>query len=255
MAKPAPRLFVEADLSEGGAVALDKPQAHYLGTVLRLGEGAEVLLFNGRHGEWAARLAAVSRKGGVAIPESLRRPQRAGPDLSLLFAPLKKGPTDLIVQKGTELGVRRFVPVLTARTQAERVKTDRLQAIAVEAAEQCERLDLPAIEEPAALKEAVEAVGGVVFCDEAGDEPSARWGGGAGRGAPMMAALAAADHPPRAILIGPEGGFTPEERDWLRAREDGLAVSLGPRILKAETAALAAVTLWGAAAGDLSQGL
>ncbi|MBB4658651.1 16S rRNA (uracil(1498)-N(3))-methyltransferase [Parvularcula dongshanensis] len=251
MAKPAPRIFVSDALGAGGTLVLSKPHAHYLGTVLRLGEGAEVLLFNGRDGEWRGSLGRVDRKGAEVTLAERARPQTGGPDLTLLFAPLKKGPTDLVVQKGTELGVGRFVPVLTARTQADRVKTDRLAAIAIEAAEQCERLDVPVVEEACPLDEALAEIGAVMFCDEAGDDPQARWGGGAGRGAPALEALGGVAKAPRAVLIGPEGGFTAGEREALRARPDAVPVSLGPRILKAETAAIVALTLWGAALGDL----
>ncbi|WP_031555075.1 16S rRNA (uracil(1498)-N(3))-methyltransferase [Parvularcula oceani] len=252
MAKPAPRLFVEADLAQGRDVPLSKPAAHYLGTVLRLGEGAEVLLFNGRDGEWRGRIAQVSRKGGAVTLEERRREQEEGPDLTLLFAPLKKGPTDLILQKGTELGVRRFVPVITERTQSERVKTDRLTAIAVEAAEQCERLSVPVVEEPLPLNAALEGAERILFCDEAGDDDTARWGGAEGRGAPALDALRGQPREGWSVLIGPEGGFSPQERAMLRGRECALAVSLGPRILKAETATIVALSLWGAALGDLS---
>ena len=250
MAKPPPRLHTDEALT-GGAVALTQAQAHYLGTVLRLAPGASILLFNGRDGEWRASIEGLTRKGGHADLEERTRAQAAGPDLTLLFAPLKKGPTDLIVRMGTELGVRRFQPVLTERTQAERVKTDRLLLIATEAAEQCERLDVPIVAPPLPLTEALAAAGRVMFCDEAGDDPAQRWGGGAGRGRPAIAALADAGPGAWSVLIGPEGGFSPAERDALRARPDTVAVTLGPRILKAETACVAALTLWQAALGDL----
>ena len=251
MAKPPPRLFTGEALT-GAPVPLTKDQAHYLGTVLRLGPGADLLLFNGRDGEWSARVGDLTRKGGHAELAGRTREQAAGPELTLLFAPLKKGPTDLVIRTGTELGVRRFVPVLTERTQAERVKTERLGLIATEAAEQCERLDVPKVSDPVRLGDALAEAGRVMFCDEAGDDPDQRWGGGAGRGRPALAALRDAEPGPWSVLIGPEGGFAPAERDALRACPGTLAVGLGPRILKAETAAIAALTLWQASLGDLS---
>ena len=250
MAKPPPRLYTDKALA-GGSVALTQAQAHYLGTVLRLAPGAPLLLFNGRDGEWRASVGELTRKGGTASLAERTREQSSGPDLTLLFAPLKKGPTDLVVRMGTELGVRAFRPVLTERTQAERVKTDRLALIATEAAEQSERLDVPSVAAPVRLDEALAAAGPVVFCDEAGDDPSQRWGGGAGRGRPVAEALADANPGAWSVLIGPEGGFSPAERDALRARPGTVAVTLGPRILKAETACAAALTLWQAALGDL----
>ena len=254
MAKPPPRLHVDAPLA-GGAVPLARDQAHYLGTVLRLGPGADILLFNGRDGEWRAAVGDLTRKGGHADLTERTRAQTPTDGPALLFAPLKKTSTDLVVRMGTELGAARFVPVLTARTQAERVKTDRLAVIAREAAEQSERLDVPPVDAPRPLMDALAEAGPVLFCDEAGDDPGQRWGGGAGRGAPILAALSQAPAPapaPRAVLVGPEGGFTPEERAAIRAHPGARAASLGPRILKAETAAAAALALWQAGIGDLS---
>ena len=250
MAKPPPRLFVEDDLAEGATLALARDQAHYLTTVLRLQAGAPVLLFNGRDGELAGEIADMGRKGARVAVRAQTREQAAGPDLTLLFAPLKKSPTDLVVRMGTELGVRAFRPVLTERPQADRVNTERLSSIAREAAEQCERLDVPRIHEPVRLGEALLGEAPLMFCDESGD-PGVRWGGGAGRGAPAARALADAPTGPWSVLIGPEGGFSPSERGAIRARPAAYAVSLGPRILKAETAAAAALTLWGAVRGDL----
>ena len=251
MAKPPPRLFTTEPLT-GGAVRLSKSQAHYLGTVLRLETGAEVLLFGERDGEWAASITELSRKGGAARPVRQTRPQAPGPDLTLLFAPLKKTPTDLVVRMGTELGVRRFVPVLTARTQAGRVNTERLGVIATEAAEQSERLDVPVVAAPLPLADALADAGFVLFCDEAGAAAGGAWGREALPGA--AGAMRDAAGGAWSVLTGPEGGFTDEERAGLRARPGTLAVSLGPRILKAETAAVAALTLWQATLGDLSGG-
>ena len=251
MARPAPRLHVDALLAEGGAVPLAPDHVHYLTSVLRLGEGADLLLFNARDGEWSASLVRETKKQAVAVLCARRRRPALGPELTLCFAPLKRGPTELIVRMGTELGARTFRPVTTARTQSDRLNRDRLTAIATEATEQCERLDVPQIAETATLGDLLAEAGPLMFCDEAGDDPEERWGGGAGRGRPAHEALADSVGGAWSVLIGPEGGFTPEEREALRARADTYAVSLGPRILKAETAAVAALTLWGAMVGDL----
>ena len=254
MAKPPPRLYVPDSLEAGTALALSREHAHYLGTVLRLGPGAELLLFNGRDGEWAARLEAVSRKGAVAIPISQTREQEGEPDITLFFAPLKKGPTEVLIQKATELGVRVLQPVITARTVNHRPPMDRWRMIAVEAAEQSERLTIPEFGEAVPLEAVIrETRHPIAFCDEAGDDPSQRWGGQGGRGA---AALTRFDQfrgqqQKWGLLIGPEGGFTPHEREKLRAKEEIVPISLGPRILKAETAAITALALWQAVLGDL----
>ncbi len=250
-----PRLYVEAPLVESGVIALDDEQSNYLLRVLRLEEGAPVRLFNGRDGEWTAVVRKVSGKRAEVIPTGQTRKQRedAGADLTLLFAPVKKDQTDLIIEKATELGAARMVPVLTERTQTRTVRTDRFRKIALEAAEQTERLDLPEIAEAVSLDAALDAlpVGtAVIFCDEAGDEADAPWGGEAGRARPMLEVLEGLKGRPAAILTGPEGGFTPAERAFLRGRAETYPVSLGPRILRAETAAISAMTLWQAVCGD-----
>lgn len=250
--RPAPRLFTDAPLGQG-TLALDPAQARYLGGVLRLAPGAEVRLFNGRDGEWVYQLTELSKAKGAAEPSHCRRPQpesEAGPQL--FFAPVKRTQTELIVQKATELGVSRLMPVITARTNREKLRIDRLRLIAIEAAEQCERLSVPVIEEPAALTEGLGTCDGFVFCDEAGDEPGEPWGGTAGR-APLAARIfPASDRVPEAVLVGPEGGFTEEERQMLRADPRAVTISLGPRILRAETAAIVALTLWQVRFGDLA---
>ncbi len=249
-----PRLFVSADLSAGQAVALDEEQSNYLLRVLRLESGAEVRLFNGRDGEWDAALASAGKKAAVS-PVTRRRiqPPAASPALTLLFAPVKKDETDLIVEKATELGAVRIVPVLTQRTQTRTVRLDRFRKIALEAAEQTERLDLPEIADLTTLDVALAALppaAALVFCDEAGADPAAPWGGEDGRAGPARRILESLKGRDAAILIGPEGGFTSEERAFLRGRAGTYAVSLGPRILRAETAAVAAMALWQAVCGD-----
>ncbi|NHK28989.1 16S rRNA (uracil(1498)-N(3))-methyltransferase [Parvularcula flava] len=257
-----PRLFVQDDLGEGGMLTLPPDQSHYLVTVLRKEAGAPILVFNGRDGEWAAEIETPHKKYCAIALKERTREQAASPDLALLFAPVKKAPIDQIAQKATELGCSILQPVMTARTIVTRVKEDRLAANAIEAAEQSERLDVPDVRETAKLEAVIaswqESYPGrrLIFCDEAGDEDGERWGGAEGRAKPMLEALAPfADRPlPWAILIGPEGGFTPEERDLLRRQNFVMPVTLGPRILRADTAAFAAITLWQAALGDLSEG-
>ena len=232
-----PRLFVEETLAEGATIMLEGVPANYLGNVLRLKAGAQVKLFDDRSGEWLGELGAVGRKRvAVALVRRLR-PREAVPDLWLLFAPIKKGRIDWLVEKATELGVARLVPVLTRRTMVERLNLERLRAHSIEAAEQCERTALPELDAPAALDKALAgwpAARTLYFADEGGGTP--------------LASVAAAG--PAAILIGPEGGFTESERETIRAVPQARAVSLGPRILRADTAAVAAVSLWMAAAGD-----
>jgi len=257
-----PRLFVQADLSGTATVTLPPDQSHYLVTVLRKEAGAPLLVFNGRDGEWAAEIQSPHKKHCVVALKERTREQAASPDLALLFAPVKKAPIDQIAQKATELGCSSLQPVMTARTIVNRVKEDRLAANAIEAAEQSERLDVPEVRETAKLEGLIanwqEHYPGrrLIFCDEAGDEEEQRWGGAAGRAKPMLEALADfRDMPlPWAILTGPEGGFTPEERDLLRRQDFVTPVTLGPRILRADTAAFAAIALWQAVLGDLSEG-
>ncbi len=238
--RPRVRLFLEQPLGEGQPVPLPGPAAHYLGAVMRLGPGAEIALFNGRDGEWRARIEALGRKDGTARCLARTAPQRDPPDLWLLFAPLKKARTDFLVEKATELGVARLVPVTTAFTNAERIRRDRLQAHAVEAAEQCGATYVPAVEDLRPL-DAVLA-----------DWPAGRalhWADEEQAGAAAMPTSAG----PAAILIGPEGGFSPEERARLAALPFVRPMALGPRILRAETAAAAAITLWQAAVGDWAE--
>lgn len=235
--KSLPRLFVRTPLGAGASVELDAAQANYLGNVMRLGVGAEALLFDGTNGEWVARIAEVGKKRMTLIAERTGRPQEKVPDLELAFAPVKRTQTDWLVEKATELGIARLQPVVTQRTIVERVKLERLEHIAVEAAEQCNRTSLPVIAEPVSLAAFLKARDGarhLYFADEDGGEPAA----------------SAFKPGPATILTGPEGGFTDEEREAIRAAPGVTAISLGPRILRAETAALAATATYMATAGD-----
>jgi 16S rRNA (uracil1498-N3)-methyltransferase len=235
------RLYLENDLSPGRRVECTAEQANYLVNVLRLRAGDGLLVFNGRDGEWRARLIETGRRGCALAAEELVRPQEAGPDLELLFAPLKRARLDYMVQKAVELGVARLRPVLTRRTIAERVNLDRMRANAVEAAEQCGILRLPevaALERLGSLLAGWDAGRRLVWCDESAAVAS------------PLAALSALAPGPLAVLIGPEGGFAPEEQDALRTKPWTSAISLGPRVMRADTAAVAALALVNAVLGD-----
>ncbi|MBL8673308.1 MAG: 16S rRNA (uracil(1498)-N(3))-methyltransferase [Rhodospirillales bacterium] len=240
-----PRLHIDAPLAEGAVVELDGDRAHYLRDVLRLGAGAAAHPFNARDGEFAATLDTVGRRGASLIVGARRRGPAAEPDLWLCFAPIKKTRTDFIVEKATELGASALLPVLTRRTMAERVNTVRLRATATEAAEQTERLSVPEVREPVKLDRLLDAWPAgrrLLVCDETGGGP------------PIHDALAALDDAARAApwaaLIGPEGGFAREELDRIADVPGVLAVGLGPRILRADTAALAALAVWQSMVGD-----
>ncbi len=248
-----PRLYVAPDLVEGGVVVLDGDQAHYLSRVMRLGAGDPVRVFNGRHGEWDASLTASTKSTATLQLGPRVRAQAGVPDLWLLFAPLKKARTDFVVEKAVELGVAEIRPVLTERTDAETVRVDRLQRLAIEAAEQTERLDVPPIRDATKLMPLLsgwDASRVLLFADEAGDDAERPWGGEAGRAKPADDVLRGMPDGPAAILIGPEGGFSVAERAHLRKQAFVRPVSLGPRILRAETAAVAALALWQAIRGD-----
>ena len=223
-------------------VALDKAQAHYLGTVLRKSAGDSVRIFNGQDGEWRADITALDKKRGALRPvEQLRAPQD-GPDIWLCFAPVRKHRNAFIFEKGTELGVSRFQPVITARTQFPKMKLEKEKAQIIEAAEQTERLDIPQVRAGVSLAELLSGWDKsrvLIFADEAGGAPPAT---------ELISSLSR--ETPCAILIGPEGGFTPDERSLLRSQEYVRPVSLGPRILRADTAALSLLTLWQAHLGD-----
>ncbi len=249
-----PRLFVPCDLAAGLPVELSCDQSHYLTHVMRRVSGDPARLFNGRHGEWSAVIAGVAKRSVTLHVQRLLRSQGVSADLTLLFAPVKKARTDFIVEKATELGVRRIAPVWTERTQSDTVRVDRLAALAIEAAEQCERLDVPNITPPQKLERVLaewppERV--LIFADEAGDDPTAAWGGATGRAPPIsIVAAGVASGAPLAVLIGPEGGFTPLERERLRSLTFVRPAGLGPRILRADTAVAAALSIIQSVWGD-----
>ena len=232
-----PRLFVETVLAEGVSVALDGAQANYLGNVMRMKAGDQVLLFDGVSGEWLARVVEAGRRRMVLGVREPTRPQEAVPDLTLAFAPIKKARVDWLVEKAVELGVARLEPVITQRTIVDKLNLERMRAHIVEAAEQCGRTALATIAEPVNLDAFLKARDprrNLYFADETGGAPAA----------------SAFKPGPATILTGPEGGFTPTEAAAIRATPGATAISLGPRILRAETAALAAVTAWMTSVGD-----
>lgn len=239
------RLYVDAPLAAGASVALTPEQGHQLKNVLRLSAGASVALFNGRDGEWRAELSDLAKKGGTAQLVEQLRPQAPEPDIWLVFAPLKRGRVDWLVEKAVELGAARLLPVITAHTHVERVKTGRLQAHAREAAEQCERLALPEVAAPVAFETLL------------ADWPAERhllYGDETGGGTPVTEALAGLGAEERAapwaVLVGPEGGFAGRELDALRNMQFARGVGLGPRVLRADTAGLALLACWQAWCGD-----
>ncbi len=246
-ARSEARLHVAADLAEGEPVALGSGQAHYLRDVLRLGPGASVTLFNGRDGEWRGRIEDLGKKGGRIHVERQTRPQLPEPDLWLVFAPLKSDRLDFLVEKATELGVAALAPVFTRHTAVGRVNLERMRARAIEAAEQCERLTVPQVLPAVTLDERLASwppERRLLACAEAG------------MASPIAEALAAVaaellDAPrPWAVLAGPEGGFAAAELDGLGKLPFVTCVGLGPRVLRAETAALAALACWQAILGD-----
>ena len=232
-----PRLFIDRPLSEGMALVLDGPQANYLANVMRLKPGDPARLFDDRTGEWLGEVSDAGKRSIALRLITKLREREAVPDLWLLFAPIKKGPIDWLVEKATELGAARLQPVITHRTVVDRINIERLRAHMIEAAEQCDRTALPQLAEPlklAALLKNWDDARTLIFADESGGAPLAR----------------IAKSGPTAILIGPEGGFTPQERELIRATPGAVGVSLGPRILRAETAAAAAIAAWMTIAGD-----
>lgn len=236
----SPRLYVDASLEQGAQIALNPAQSHYLGTVLRLKLGSRVLVFNGRDGEWAASLA-IARRAAALFIDAKTRPQSSPADLHYLFAPLKAARLDYMVQKAVEMGVSRLQPVLTHHSQVARVNTGRMRANAIEAAEQCGILSLPDVGELIAFTRLLaewDSARRLVFCDEGAET------------ADPIAALAGIPRSPVAVLIGPEGEFAEDERASLLKLPNVLRLSLGPRILRADTAAVAALALVQAVLGD-----
>jgi 16S rRNA (uracil1498-N3)-methyltransferase len=234
------RLFVEAPLSEGARVEPSAQQAHYLLHVMRARTGNRVAVFNGREGEWFAEIGEVSRRTCALTCIRQTAPQGEVPDLWLVFAPIKKTAADYVAQKATELGVRVLQPVFTRRTIVHRINGERMRANAIEAAEQSGRLTVPEVREAIELPKLLAnwpADRRILFCDEGG-------------GAPIAETLVTAAPGAWAVLTGPEGGFDPAERDLIRANPLAVPVSLGGRILRADTAALAALSIWQAIRGD-----
>jgi 16S rRNA (uracil1498-N3)-methyltransferase len=235
--KCLPRLYVDSELGPSARVELDAAQANYLGNVMRLKQGDRLLVFDGRSGEWLAEIAETAKKRMTLAVVEPARPQESVPDLWLAFAPVKKGKVDWLVEKAVELGVARLLPVITQRTIVDKLNLERMRAHIIEAAEQCGRTALAAIDEPVKLDAFLKArdpARTLYFADETGGESAA----------------AAFKPGPALILTGPEGGFTPDEAAAIRAAPNATAISLGPRILRAETAALAAVAAWMSSAGD-----
>jgi 16S rRNA (uracil1498-N3)-methyltransferase len=234
------RLFVTDPLSAGAEIVLGPDQSHYLATVMRQGVGASVRLFNGTDGEWSSIITRTGKRAVALRPVERTRPQDKTPDLELIIAAVKRSRLETIIEKAAELGCRAIHIVSTDRTNAERVRPDRLSAIAVEASEQTGRLDAPQVHEQvklARLLDGWDANRRILFCDEAGD-------------AKPVAEAVAGSSGPWAVLIGPEGGFSKAERDRLRLAPYVIPATLGPRILRADTAAIAALTLWQATCGD-----
>ena len=234
------RLYVDQPLSENATIAPEAGQVHYLRAVMRLGPGDTVNLFNGRDGEWSAQIEHLDRRDGTLRLHERQQAQAVDPDIRLAFAPLKAAQIGYLTQKATELGATELIPVITERTQVARINTDRLRANAIEAAEQCERLSVPAVRPPVSFD---------AFC--------VGWPAGLPllaaverTGAPTLAATAAELTPPLGILIGPEGGFSDEERERLSGLPFVTPISLGPRILRADTAAVAALALVQSTIGD-----
>jgi len=235
------RLFVEAPLRAGARLAIADEQANYLLNVLRMGEGAEILIFNGRDGEWRASIAAVKKRSCMLEVSDLVRAQLGGPDIDYLFAPLKRSRLDYMVQKAVEMGVGRLRPVITHRTIAERVNLDRMRANVIEAAEQCGVLRVPETLEPRKLEQVIgewDAARRLIVADEEAEVAS------------PLAVLNTLPPGPLAVIIGPEGGFDAAERKMLVSKPYVVRLSLGPRIMRADTAAVAVLTLVNAVLGD-----
>ncbi len=239
------RLYIDTTLTINGLIGLSQEHAHYLGGVMRKKVGASVAVFNGRDGEWACEIAEIKKRAATLRVIGRIKEQASEPDLMLAFAPIKKARIDFMAQKATELGVSHLQPVFTRRTNVERVKSERLYANAIEAAEQCERLSVPKVSEPTKLDDLLASWPSermIMFCDEDLSGRSAH---------EALSTLTDKQKThPWAILIGPEGGFDDTERAAIRAMKQTVVVSLGPRVLRADTAAMAAISLWQSAIGD-----
>jgi len=236
------RLFIDEPLADGEMFFLPKGQVHYISNVLRMAVGDKLRFFNGREGEWLGEITSLSKKQvQINVREQLRRPVSM-PDIRLAFAPIRRHRTAFVFEKATELGVAKFEPVLTARTQFPKLNIHKARAQIIEAAEQTERLDVPSVSKPMNLLDWLAQQSGrtLIFADEAGDA------------APVLGRLKNLTRS-ATILIGPEGGFSSQERDQLKAHKDVLSVTLGPRILRADTAVLSLLTLWQASQGDWDQ--
>jgi 16S rRNA (uracil1498-N3)-methyltransferase len=236
-----PRVYLDTPLTSGQEVPFDRDQANYLQNVLRLKRGDELLLFNGRDGEWQASLAGTGKRALSAVVGERKREQPAPADLHFLFAPLKHARLDYLVQKAVEMGASRLQPVMTQHTQVARINLERMRAHVIEAAQQCGILSVPEVAEPVEFKAMVERDPNrlLVFCDEDAEVKD-----------PVAALAAIGAHQPLAVLIGPEGGFAETERAALLKRPHVVRIALGPRILRADTAAVAALALVQAALGD-----
>jgi 16S rRNA (uracil1498-N3)-methyltransferase len=236
------RLFVEVSLRQGDDISLDRDQAHYLLNVLRMEEDDQVLVFNGRDGEWLSRIESAGKKGATIELKEQTRVQPISPDLQYVFAPIKHARLDYMVQKAVEMGVSSLQPVITTHTQVTRLNKERMKANAIEAAEQCGVLTLPAVHSEMPLKQYLkerEKERSLIFCDES-SSPDQSW-----------QALSQLPHgKPLAVLIGPEGGFSDEEKKLLSESAGTIRLNLGPRILRADTAAVAALAIVQAVAGD-----
>ena len=233
------RLFIDHPLARGQAVPLNPDQAHYLAAVMRQGPGDEILVFNGRDGEWLARIERIAKRGGDLVAQVPTAPQLDPPDLWLIFAPIKKARTDFIVEKAAEMGSARILPVQTDHTNSERIRQDRLQAHAVEAAEQCGGTFIPEVGDLVPLARLLDGWDHhrrILWADEALVGPAQT--------------LQGLPRGPWAILIGPEGGWSESERKRLSGMDCVTRISLGPRILRADTAAVASLALWQASLGD-----
>jgi 16S rRNA (uracil1498-N3)-methyltransferase len=240
-AAPSIRLYVTSDLVADAVIDLDTKQVHYLKNVMRLAPGDALLVFNGRDGEWRATVTTWGRRDGALQVTALERAQASEPDLWLVFAPIKKARLDVLVEKAGELGVARLVPVRTAWTSVRDINVGRAEALVIEAAEQCGRMTVPTVEPLVPLNDVLAGWPEgrrLLFCDESG------------AGMPIAEALAGQAPGAWAVLIGPEGGFSPDERAAIAAKPFAVPVALGPRVLRADTAAIAALTMLQAHLGD-----